>query len=261
MSQPPGKCRFCGEPGLTKGHIWPESFGRILPSDANYHEQKIGSFESFSAAIPGPEKWERVGTGPLQKRRPRNTCHSCNTGWMSRLEQTTGPMVRPMILGEQMLLTPIEICLLASMYALISMRIELTAHGMRTIPQSEIDFLRLRMLPSENWRIWIARHAGDDLKDYKYRYTAMQIESDPSVRFGKEFCNTQVTTLVVGKLFVHIMFSTAWPEFGRYEGVSLTPLWPHSCPYIDTRWLPPISDVEGVFLHEAISRAGNSGRL
>jgi hypothetical protein len=92
VSKPRGSCAFCGgQTGLTKGHIWPDCFGRILPSDARYYEQKIGLFNTFESTIPGPEKWERVGTGPLQKRRPRNTCKTCNSGWMSRIETAADP--------------------------------------------------------------------------------------------------------------------------------------------------------------------------
>jgi hypothetical protein len=65
IAKPAGKCAFCGGPKLTKGHIWPESFGLILPSAAKYHEQKVDGFTTFDSHIPGPSKWERVGTGPL----------------------------------------------------------------------------------------------------------------------------------------------------------------------------------------------------
>src|SRR6476646_10945269 len=93
IAKPAGKCAFCGGPKLTKGHIWPESFGLILPSAAKYHEQKVDGFTTFDSNIPGPSKWERVGTGPLQKRSPRNTCVVCNGGWMSPIESAALPIV------------------------------------------------------------------------------------------------------------------------------------------------------------------------
>jgi hypothetical protein len=255
MSKPAGMCVFCGGPKLTKGHIWPKSFGSILPSDAIYHEQKIGEFYTFKSDIPGPPKWERVGTGPLQKRRPRNTCVTCNGGWMSLVEAAALPAVEPLILGERSLLDLPAQWALANVFTLISTRIEFTAQGMATIPALELEALRANPLASDSWKIWIARHAGDNLKDYQYRYTAIQIEDDPSAPHGAEYCNTHVTTLVVGQLYAHIFFSTVWPDFPGYEA-DLTQIWPPITPYIDTSLLPEMPDAGGVMVHEAISREG-----
>jgi len=253
MAKPPGKCAFCGGTRLTKGHIWPESFSEILPSNAKYHEQRIGVFETFKPTVPTPSKWERVGTGPLQKRRPRNTCVKCNTGWMSRIEANSFPTIRPLILGEPCLVDIISQFALAAILALVAARIELIARGPKPIPKSEFDHLRTKLHPSANWRIWIAQHAGADLKDYLFRYTAMQIESQPTTHFGPEYCNTQVTTLIAGQLYAHVFFSTVWPDF---PGYSLIQIWPPTYPYIDTGLLPAMSDRDGVMLHETISRLG-----
>jgi hypothetical protein len=262
VSKPRGSCAFCGgQTGLTKGHIWPDCFGKILPSDAKYHEQKIGLFNTFDSTIPGPDKWERVGTGPLQKRRPRNTCKTCNSGWMSRMETAAIPIVSPLILAEPFVLNTSAMKLLAAVLALVSVRVELTAKFMRAVPQSEIQHLMHNAQPSENWRIWIARHVGADLKDYLYRYSAMQIVSEPTAASGPEHCNTQVTTLVVGQLYAHILFSTVWPNFEGYEGVGLTRIWPPNELHIRTENLPAMPEQKGVALHETIARMGKSGAL
>src|SRR5258708_17123026 len=134
MLKPAGKCAFCRGPKLTKGHIWPESFGSILPSAAQYHEQRISGFSTFQSDVPGPGMWERVGTGPLQKRRPRNTCVSCNGGWMSLIESAALPVVSPLILGKRSFLDLRAQQKLASVLTLSLMRIELISRGMRSIP-------------------------------------------------------------------------------------------------------------------------------
>jgi hypothetical protein len=128
---------------------------------------------------------------------------------------------------------------------------------MRSIPTTEKNALREKPLPTPNWRIWIAKHAGEDLKDYRFRYTAMQISSNAyAVDVGPEHCNTHITTLIAGQLYVHIFFSTVWPEFSGYRGVSLVKLWPSSGFDIDTARLPELSDDAGVMLHETVSREG-----
>jgi hypothetical protein len=259
MAKPAGKCAFCGGPRLTKGHIWPDSFGKIIPSDARYHEQKIDGFVTFESDIPGPPKWERVGTGPLQKRPPRNTCAKCNTGWMSKIEEAALPAIKPLLVGERTFLDLSSQQKLASVLTLISMRVELIAYGMRSIPKSEKDELRKNPLPTPNWRIWIARHAGKDLKDFRFRFTAMQVASDKSTLMrGPEHCNTHITSLIAGQLYVHVFFSTVWPEFPGYPDVSLIKLWPPSGFDIDTGLLPSFSDEAEIRLHETISRNGKA---
>jgi hypothetical protein len=257
MSKPRRPCSFCGQiRRLSKGHIWPESFGEFLPSDAMYHEQRIGKFDTFESTIPGPEKWERVGTGPLHKRRPRNTCQICNSGWMSKIESAALPIAKPLILGEPSLLDTRSQRLLAAVLSLISTRIEFTAQGMKTVPQSEIATLMETFVPSNNWRVWVARHAGTNLREYLHRYTAMQLASEPTAKFGPEYCNTHVSALIAGQFYAHVFFSTVWPDFSGYDGVNLTRVWPANEFSIDTRFIPAIDDETGVLLHEAISREG-----
>jgi hypothetical protein len=262
MSKPRGICAFCGLPNaLSKGHIWPDSFGAILPSDAKYHEQRVGWFHSFESQIPGPKKWERIGTGPLQKRRPRNTCIKCNGGWMSIIEETALPVVRPLILAERTTLETGSMSSLAALLALVSIRIELTARPMRTIPQADIQHLMNTGRPNEKWRVWVARHSGTDLKDYSYRYTAMQVLSKPTSIYGPEHCNTHVTTLVVGQLYAHILFSTVWPDFPGYQGISLTQIWPANDLHIRSDFLPVMPEEEGIEVPETISRLGKPGAI
>jgi hypothetical protein len=259
MAKPEGKCAFCGGPKLTKGHIWPESFGKLIPSDAKYHEQKIAGFVTFESNIPGPSEWMRVGTGPLQKRRPRNTCSTCNSGWMSKIEEAALPVIGPLITGQRTLLHPSAQEKLASVITLISTRVELIAYGMRSIPKFEKDELRKNPLPTPNWRIWIARHAGKDAKDFQFRFTAMQIASDKSTPVrGPEHCNSHLTSLIAGQLFIHVFFSTVWPDFPGYRNVSLIKLWPPSGYDIDSELLPSFDDESEIRLHETISREGKA---
>jgi hypothetical protein len=241
--------------GSPKDTFGPIASEKLFRSDARYYEEKIGGFITFESNIPGPSKWERVGTGPLQKRRPRNTCRKCNTGWMSKIEEAALPAIRPLLIGERTFLDLSSQQKLASVLTLISMRVELIAYGTRSIPKFEKDELRKNPLPTPNWRIWIARHAGKDLKDFQFRFTAMQVASDKStVMRGPEYCNTHITSLIAGQLFVHVFFSTVWLDFPGYPNVSLIKLWPPSGFDIDTALLPSFSDEAEIHLHETVSR-------
>ena len=130
-----------------------------------------------------------------------------------------------------------------------------------TVTQNELDILRTNLMPSSNWRIWIARHAGANLEDYVYRYTAMQVLSEPTAIYGPGYCNTHVTTIIVGQLLAHIFYSSVWPDFPGYAGNPLTQVWPPSDHYIDTSLLTSASDNDGTALHESISRLAQSGAI
>jgi hypothetical protein len=182
--------------------------------------------------------------------------------WMDESHGNSGnPRRSPLILAEPFVLDTSAMQLLAAVLTLVSVRIALTAKVMRAVPECEIRHLMHNARPSENWRVWIARHVGTDLKDYSYRYSAMQIVSEPTAASGPEHCNTQVTTLVVGQLYAHVLFSTVWPNFEGYEGVGLTRIWPANELHISTEYLPAMSEQEGVALHETIARMGKSGVL
>ena len=77
----------------------------------------------------------------------------------------------------------------------------------------------------------------------------MQTASTPSAVYGPEHCNTQVTSLFVGQLYVHIFFAQDWPDFPGYA-TPLAQIWPISGHYIDCSSLPPMTTDEGIFLHE-----------
>src|SRR5712691_5054208 len=167
MSNPAGKCVFCGGTGLTKGHIWPKWVQSILPSKATHHEQIIGHMDTFTPKMAVAPYWKRLHQGPVGSRKPRNTCKTCNSGWMSAIEGAAKTATMQLVLGNGFILTTLHQRLLASFLCLVSMRIELGGTIMRAIPQRDLDFLRQTFQPNKSWRIWIARYEGTPTEDHR----------------------------------------------------------------------------------------------
>jgi hypothetical protein len=74
------KCLFCGEPGLSLTHIWPDWLNRMYPGSAH-----VGRYVATEPTSPTSE--ERIVThknyqGSLFSRKPKLACIDCNTGWM-----------------------------------------------------------------------------------------------------------------------------------------------------------------------------------
>jgi hypothetical protein len=256
----PGKCLFCGEPGRrTKSHIWPEWSQQVVSTKATHYELLIGkTAETFETKALGPDKFYKRKPGSAVKRQPRNTCESCNSGWMRRIEEAARPAITKLMLGHDFILETLNQRLVASFLCLVSMRLEGSGE-MRTIHQSDREKIRREFVPGSSWWIAITRYQDDDPHDYWSGYWGMQIsESSQPKAVNIKDCNTQVSTILAGKMCAHMFSSTVWYGFRGYQGAALTQLWPPTrfdiatgaMPYIDNKGLP--------WLHEAVARDGTA---
>jgi hypothetical protein len=212
--------------------------------------------ETFEPTSKGPDFFQTRRPGSAAKRRPRNTCQVCNEGWMLQIEELAKPTVTKLLLGQRALLTWYEQRFLASFLCLVSCRIEASG-AMRSIPPEDRDRLRVYREPGPDWWISILRYEDADPHEYWAAFLGMQRQTlDDPTPFAAENCNTQVTTLLAGKMCAHIFSSTAWKGFRGYEGASLVQLWPQRNLHIDTGYMPYIDNSGVPFLHEAVARDG-----
>lgn len=169
--------------------------------------------------------------------------------------------------GERILLEPTHQYAVAAFLCLVATRIDASAKLAHPIPPSDHLHLINKREPGESWRIWISEYPEGGANDYWYNQFPMAMKAFPrstletlspqQLSARAEDSNTQVTTLVVGRLFAH-MFSTAvWTEFGGYLDAPIAQIWPVNGLIIDTHWLPAISEDEVHWLHEAIGRDRN----
>jgi hypothetical protein len=252
MSNPAGACVFCGGPRLTKGHVWPLWLGKILPS-ATHHEMEVGRFRTFTPTIPGPEHSIEQRQGSARSRKPRNTCMTCNRGWMSTIESAAIKPMTPLILGIDVPLRMEDQRAIAALLCLINMRLEFLG-DFRAIPPSDRSELKRTGLPPTGWCIWLARFIGKNGEDLVSNYCGMMAgELSPPEHVGPEHCNTQATTLVIGKLCAHL-FRSSFVPFIDYREARLTRIWPVTGFDIQTEFMPTISDDGILSLAEAIAR-------
>lgn len=170
---------------------------------------------------------------------------------MRRIEEAAMLIMPPLVLGRNHLLDTFSQRLLASFLCLICMRVELSSKT-RPIPAADREWLMKHFEPPADWKIWITQFEGSVPIDENH--TALQIGSSKNIAVGMEHCNSQVTTLTVGKFCAHLYSSTAWPDFPGYEGVDLTPIWPSGNLDIEVSMLPSITEEDVPWLHEAIAR-------
>jgi hypothetical protein len=202
-----GTCVFCGDRGLTKGHVWPDWLGRVLPTTATHHEQEIGKFCTFEPKVPGPAYSKRLRQGQARSRKPRNTCLACNTGWMSTIENVAMPYMERLIQNAPFLLNTFGQRQVAALLVLMAMRREFLG-TIRVIQQSERDWLQEHHWPTENWKIWIGHYGGDRGDENWSRIWCGQFGPEPTDKIGGDHCNVQVTTMVIGQLCAHLGYSS-----------------------------------------------------
>jgi hypothetical protein len=253
--QPAGGCVFCGRGRLTKSHIWPEWAQKVTPPTAPSYELTIGApMTTFAHNIPGPTYFRMVRPGSAAKRQPRNTCIVCNGGWMREIEEAAKPTVTRLMRGERFVLTVLDQRLLAALLCLVAIRMELSGQ-MRSSPPSEREHLQQHREPGPRWWIAILKYDDDEPHEFWSAHMGMyRARLDDPIHIGPEHCNTQVTTMVAGKMCAHIFFSTAWDGFRGYEGAHLTQIWPLRQLDVDTEFLHSLDNARLPVLHEAIAR-------
>jgi hypothetical protein len=171
---------------------------------------------------------------------------------MSTLEDCGRACATRSILDIPQLMNLYDQTSIASLLTLIAMRLEFLG-DMRAISNQERDWLRTKREPSNDWKIWISTFCGDDADEHWSRTYAAQLESKPTDKFGPEYCNVRVTTLVIGKFCAHVFYSPVI-DFQGYEGIDLTQIWPRRHLYVDTSLLSVMSGKDTLFLHEAFAR-------
>lgn len=241
MSKPANKCPFCNQRGATKSHVWPDWLGKVLPLEADQYTMIRGAIHCAKGEERRPPLVKRK-QGHASSRKPRNTCATCNGGWMSQIEQAAIPVAVPLVQGESILLEPLGQRLLAALLCLITIRAEFADPATQAVPPSDRALLKTRSEPGPNWHIWVARYTGNNPDQHWYRHYGGAIGSPGEAETDDpDVANFQVTTLVIGQLCANLVSWTEPFQFGGY-GYSLTRIWPPTGFAIDWRLVGRLSD-------------------
>ena len=158
---------------------------------------------------------------------------SCNSGWMKKIEDQARPILIPLILGQNLFLTPIQREIVAVWVALKCMVGEYEdPTKITTPPEQRARMYAVQKPPEHGWGIWIGRAENPS------RFTIWSSHSlkialdktlpldDPSHKF-----NGHTTTQMIGELFIQvirfppIMSAHKW-NFRVPVDAKLTLIWP-----------------------------------
>lgn len=95
-------CIFCGKPGMSKEHLWPEWAHGLLPGD----DPTVGRSGHTRHRYLGPQIHPIRRDNVIERQGAPKTiklnvvCHRCNNGWMSKAEEDVRRWLEPMLQSE-----------------------------------------------------------------------------------------------------------------------------------------------------------------
>jgi hypothetical protein len=206
MARPQRFCIFCGKAGLTHEHVWADWLKKFIPKDMVEHDSLFAIVHTTHSE---PRRKKRAGD--LRSRRLRVVCKSCNSGWMSRLQEKAKPCLLPLVLGEVTAFDVDTQSILTAWIAMFVMVAEYFNPATVTSTQEQRSFLmHSGKAPTENWKIWIGDFERVNWKGQLVHFTvpiSSPLHRPETMDNGLPRPNTQTMTFVVGRLFVHVASS------------------------------------------------------
>ena len=210
-------CVFCGQfAPMTKEHIWGEWIRQYVPSGANKHYlkdvevNKAGQEEHVSIT-------QRNGSAIGSYR--KIVCDKCNNAFLSRIQNRAKPFLIPLLEGRRTALVAKAQTAIATWATMVTMTAEFFLNSSGKIAISGEDRAQLRATETAltDWDIWIGHYPGGT-NQHRWTHTSIPIVGGAELpgpdNVYTPLPNTQTTTFVVGKLYVHTMRSH-YPELSR----------------------------------------------
>lgn len=197
-------CIFCEGTGLSKEHFWPDWISsHISKADTDKHITEIHSGDVRSK----PELEKKIERqGNLVTKKFRVVCRDCNSGWMSRLEESVKPFILSAMQNKNITLNPEQVAMLARWVVMKVLVAEQNHDGTQVTPTDDRkSFYEDSVIPSY-FRVYIARHETDNEAAYhRYSSTLALSESGPLTDLKGMERNTQSVSFLIGSLFFYVV--------------------------------------------------------
>jgi hypothetical protein len=219
-------CVFCGFQGkLTGEHVFGDWLTRI-GLDLEPVPHGAGALNQIGRDL---------GVSPPFRRKVRDVCGTCNSGWMSRLENVAKRVLTPFILGRPGTLEAEDLGAVAAWVqktALVAMLVSSEddrANGYGLLPTEylELHAQRDKLQPLQASQFWIGRYDGQRGWFARVTPLAVSITGLPEPDRPQGYA----MTILLGKLVLHgIRFTTPSLQVELSTALHLPQLWPASDP-------------------------------
>jgi hypothetical protein len=142
-------CAFCGEASdsLTREHVWPKWLQAELGDALEPHVQTV------------EDEPQRIWYAKPASLTVKRLCRACNNGWMARCEEHAAPVLRPLLRGAAVMLTPADQAVLARWAVKTAVACDL-ATGDPAAPAQLRRELATRVEIPSNLVVLVARYGG-----------------------------------------------------------------------------------------------------
>lgn len=234
-------CIYCGEPGASKEHVWPQWVRRHAATTMKISPENFQTygFTEESVKTPPVHSSRKKGHSRLSLTIQR-PCEECNTGWMHDLEDAAIPIVKPMIEGKKTRLSERDVRIVRAWATKTALHFLYDGEEQwrRPIPPHLATNLydgRIDYTPVPDAQVWTAVYSP--LRQFAYRHMSA-LASGAHPETGEEH-------VVLRSVFIagHAMFYVRLPDSPVAQ---------------DLGWIDPLPQF--VPLHEAASTLKRSWR-
>jgi hypothetical protein len=181
-------CIFCSRRATTDEDVIPKWVLRILRKQA-------GERVPMRTYRQGKPPEDRIVADSAQK--VGSVCHSCNNGWMSRLEEDVKPILTPMVLGNSVMLNAQQQERLTTWMTKCAMIYESMVSGKVFFDGLDRRHFMSSGTPFVSTSTWLGRYTGEGRIIVDYRLLPRQQNPGGSVLI-------LVLTMVIGKLALQL---------------------------------------------------------
>lgn len=204
------QCIYCGSyENMTREHIWADWLRDYIPRDMERHSGVSAVVHSDQSKNTAEMKRRE---GDFHAQRLKIACHSCNTGWMSRLQTKAKPYLVPTLIGKNIDLYRAEQTTLAAWATMFVMTADYLDNEIGSITSEERVWFKDHQRPPADWRIWIGKYEQPATKRRWIHAVLNIVENEPEflAKGTPELSYAQTSTILLGKqLIIHVMSSPA----------------------------------------------------
>jgi hypothetical protein len=202
MAQVAGVCVFCGGKWLTKEHVLSDWLGSFIRTEMANHRSREASI-----GADGVKTSTRIRSGHPSSRRVRCVCERCNAGWMNGIVDDSRSLVLRLIQGNSFRLTAEDQELLSAWITTAVIVSEFEDRDLVTIPDGDRQWLWKKRTAPPDWKIWLGDYERSKwVPQWIHNRFSVTGRDEPTPERGAEGpMNTQTTTYVAGRLYVHVL--------------------------------------------------------
>ena len=144
--------------------------------------------------------------GHLVTTKFRIVCRTCNSGWMSELENEAKPLLIKVLNSDQLLLNEFDQKVLARWTAMKVIVDEHAESDIYVTPQEDRELLRTKKIVPDYYAIYMGYHTHESSSSWLRISKTLAVSSDgPNPPLGKLKRNTQSISFTCGSLFVYAL--------------------------------------------------------